>query len=102
MIIWDFFCHSELTNHTSTQNYEQAFHRSRMLPYRLLYYYSKCKHFVKFMQKLFDNNTEIAPPLKTNDECWYLPIFGVCHHKTVYQIRVVFDVLKVPNLKEYR
>lgn len=44
------------------------------------------------MQKIFDSNqAELAPPLKENQECWYLPTFGVYHPKKPDQIRVVFD-----------
>lgn len=36
------------------------------------------KHFIDFMQKMFDaKQAEPAPPLKEGQECWYLPIFGV-------------------------
>ncbi|XP_073459912.1 uncharacterized protein [Aquarana catesbeiana] len=49
-------------------------------------------HFFSFMSKMFeDDHAEIAPPLKDNEECWYLPIFGVYHPKKPGKIRVVFD-----------
>lgn len=50
------------------------------------------EQFVAFMEKLFDNrHAEEAPPLHENEECWYLPIFGVYHPQKSGQIRVVFD-----------
>ena len=50
------------------------------------------QHFVSFMGQLFEKgHAEIAPPLATNEECWFLPIFGVYHPKKPGQIRVVFD-----------
>ena len=49
-------------------------------------------HFITFMAKIFRNgHAEIAPPLKENEERWYLPLFGVYHPKKPKQIRVVFD-----------
>lgn len=49
-------------------------------------------HFQEFMQTLFDNgHAEIAPPLTGQEECWYLPFFGVYHPRKPDQIRVVFD-----------
>lgn len=50
------------------------------------------RHFVDFMQQIFDNgHAEPAPPLKQDEECWYLPFFGVYHPQKPEQIRVVFD-----------
>lgn len=50
------------------------------------------EHFVQFMQKVIDNKqAEVAPPLQLNEECWYLPMFGVYHLQKPKQIRVVFD-----------
>ncbi|XP_062413903.1 uncharacterized protein LOC134105319 [Pungitius pungitius] len=49
-------------------------------------------HFLSFMEKIFQNDhAEIAPPLKEEEERWYLPTFGVYHPKKPGQIRVVFD-----------
>jgi hypothetical protein len=48
---------------------------------------------VEFMQKILDNNhAEIAPPLQNNEECWYLPLFGVYHPKKPDQIRGISPV----------
>lgn len=50
------------------------------------------EHFIGFMQKMLDNqHAEQAPPLQSDQECWYLPIFGVYHPQKQGQIRVVFD-----------
>lgn len=50
------------------------------------------RHFVDFMQNIFDrDHAEPAPPLKEGEECWYLPSFGVYHPSKPDQIRVVFD-----------
>nr|XP_055053759.1 uncharacterized protein LOC129438884 [Misgurnus anguillicaudatus] len=50
------------------------------------------EHFVDFMHKIFENeHAELAPQLQNNEECWYLPMFGVYHPKKPGQIRVVFD-----------
>ncbi|XP_020561773.1 uncharacterized protein LOC110015633 [Oryzias latipes] len=44
------------------------------------------------MEKIFENNhAEVAPPLGENEECWYLPTFGVFHPQKPENIRVVFD-----------
>nr|XP_055025104.1 uncharacterized protein LOC129414995 [Misgurnus anguillicaudatus] len=50
------------------------------------------EHFFAFMQKIFQNgHAEEAPLLEPEEECWYLPIFGVYHPKKPGQIRAVFD-----------
>ncbi|XP_075533172.1 uncharacterized protein LOC142566217 [Dermacentor variabilis] len=44
------------------------------------------------MNELFiKGHAEEAPPLHVDEECWYLPIFGVHHPQKPDQIRVVFD-----------
>ena len=44
------------------------------------------------MREILDSgHAEIAPPLEEGTECWYLPLFGVYHHKKPNQIRGVFD-----------
>ncbi len=49
-------------------------------------------HFFDFMQKVIeDEQAELAPPLQSGEECWYLPIFGVYHPHKPDKIRVVFD-----------
>ncbi|XP_061908561.1 uncharacterized protein LOC133653372 isoform X2 [Entelurus aequoreus] len=50
------------------------------------------EHFITFMDKIFENkHAELAPPLKDEEECWYLPLFGVYHPRKPKQIRGVFD-----------
>ncbi|XP_049617703.1 uncharacterized protein [Syngnathus scovelli] len=50
------------------------------------------QHFLTFMEKVFRNkHIEVAPPLKENEERWYMPTFGVYHPKKPGNIRVVFD-----------
>ncbi len=50
------------------------------------------EQFSVFMEKLFQNHhAERAPPIHEDEECWYLPIFGVYHPQKPGQIRVVFD-----------
>ncbi|XP_062594609.1 uncharacterized protein LOC134256031 [Saccostrea cucullata] len=72
-------------------NYEQALQRARKLRTNLRMNPDKEKQFCAFMEKIFQNgHAEPAPPLKTNEEKWYLPIFGVFHPKKS-KIRVVFD-----------
>ena len=49
-------------------------------------------HFVTYMQNIFDrDHAQVAPPLQKDQECWYLPIFGVYHPQKPDQIRVVFN-----------
>lgn len=50
------------------------------------------ERYVAFMQKIFANgHAEIAPPLRKDEEWWYLPTFGVYHPHKPNQIRVVSD-----------
>ncbi len=50
------------------------------------------EQYVTFMEKIFANgHAEVAPPLGAEEECWYLPSFGVYHPQKPNQIRVVFD-----------
>lgn len=50
------------------------------------------EHVFKFMQAMFDaDQAEPAPALMPQQECWYLPIFGVYHPQKKDQIGVVFD-----------
>ena len=49
-------------------------------------------HFEIFMTKLFDNDhAEEAPTIQSNQEQWFLPLFGVYHPQKPNQIRGVFD-----------
>ena len=73
-------------------NKQQAINRAKSLDRSLKRDPIKREHFVAFMKRIFDSNhAEIAPPLKENEECWYLPLFGVYHPKKPDQIRGVFD-----------
>ncbi|XP_052791490.1 uncharacterized protein LOC128225631 [Mya arenaria] len=66
--------------------------RAKLLHVSLKKNPTKKQHFVEFMSKILENgHAEVAPELKPNEECWFLPIFGVYHPKKVDQIRVVFD-----------
>ncbi|XP_078809202.1 uncharacterized protein LOC144994598 [Oryzias latipes] len=50
------------------------------------------EQYLAFMGKILANgHAEVAPPLNQNEECWYLPSFGVYHPQKPDQIRVVFD-----------
>ncbi|KAK7921993.1 hypothetical protein WMY93_008895 [Mugilogobius chulae] len=73
-------------------NKPQAMKRLQSLQYTLNKKPTMKKHFIDFMRKMFDaGQAEPAPPLKENQECWYLPMFGVYHPQKLDQIRVVFD-----------
>ncbi len=49
-------------------------------------------HFFDFMQKVIeDKQAELASPLQSGEECWYLPIFGVYHPHKPDKFWVVFD-----------
>ncbi|XP_073810196.1 uncharacterized protein [Danio rerio] len=73
-------------------NREQAMQRLSSLQ-RTLSKKPKMKtHFFDFMQKEIEHKqAELAPPLHSEEECWYLPIFGVYHPHKPDKIRVVFD-----------
>ncbi|KAM7373874.1 hypothetical protein PAMP_006564 [Pampus punctatissimus] len=50
------------------------------------------KQYVAFMEKIIaSGHAEVALPLKEDEECWFLPSFGVYHPQKLNQIRVVFD-----------
>ena len=73
-------------------NKSQALRRAKTLDNSLRKDPLKKSHFVAFMKKVIDNgHAELAPPLEEDEECWYLPIFGVYHPKKPDQIRGVFD-----------
>ena len=73
-------------------NRAQAWKRAQSLKASLQRDKEKKEHFVEFMSRIFNNGfAELAPPLAPDEECWYLPIFGVYHAKKKGQIRVVFD-----------
>ncbi|XP_039863534.1 uncharacterized protein LOC120718871 [Simochromis diagramma] len=73
-------------------NHEQALERLKSLQRSFRRKPKMKEEFVSFMAKIFQNgHAEEAPPLKPNEEHWYLPCFGVYHPKKPSQIRVVFD-----------
>ncbi len=73
-------------------NKEQAVKRFSSLQRTLKKRPEMKAQYVKFMEKIFTNgHAEVAPPLKPDEECWYLPTFGVYHPQKPNQIRVVFD-----------
>ncbi len=73
-------------------NRDQAMKRLNGLQRTLQRKPEMAKHFVEFMHNMFINkHAEIAPPLQPEEECWYLPIFGVYHPMKPGKIRVVFD-----------
>ncbi|RXN31543.1 hypothetical protein ROHU_004747 [Labeo rohita] len=73
-------------------NREQALSRLNSLRRTLSRNLEMKKQFSAFMEKLFQNHhAERAPPIYEDEECWYLPIFGVYHPQKPGEIRVVFD-----------
>ncbi|XP_037392737.1 uncharacterized protein LOC119263058 isoform X1 [Pygocentrus nattereri] len=50
------------------------------------------EQFVTFMGNMITNqHAEPAPPLREDEEYWYLPTFGFYHPKKPGQLRIVFD-----------
>ena len=73
-------------------NKHQALKRLRTLQCTLEKRPAMREQFFTFMQKMFDSDqAEPAPPLREDEESWYLPMFGVYHPRKPDQIRVVFD-----------
>lgn len=73
-------------------NKVQASNRLTLLTHKLKKHPEVKEHFVDFMHKILENgHAELAPRLQNDEECWYLPMFGVYHPKKPGQIRVVFD-----------
>ena len=73
-------------------NRETALKRAKSLHASLSKNEVKRQHFIDFMSKIFENgHAEEAPPLTKDEECWYLPVFGVYHPQKPDQIRCVFD-----------
>lgn len=63
-------------------NRSQALRRARMLDQSLQKSTSKRQHFTEFINNMFRNgHAGEAPTLEQNEECWYLPLFGVYHPK---------------------
>jgi hypothetical protein len=73
-------------------NKSQALNRAHILDASLSKNTIKREHLVTFMKGILDNgHAEVAPPLDNDDECWYLPLFGVYHPHKPNKIRGVFD-----------
>lgn len=69
-------------------NKMQAIKRAKTLIPSLNNYPIKKQHFITFMQWIFDNvHADLAPALGKDEECWYLPIFGVYHPKKPGKVR---------------
>jgi len=69
-----------------------AWKRAQLLDVSLKKNPVKREHFRTFMGKVLDSGAaEVAPPISSDKECWYLPLFGVYHPKKPNQIRGVFD-----------
>lgn len=63
-------------------NRVQAYKRAQMLHVNLQNNPTKKEYFVTFMKNIIESDAmEIAPPLDLNQECWYLPLFGVLQSK---------------------
>lgn len=59
-----------------SNNHEYALSRVHSLQKTLHRKPTVKDQFLEFMDKIFQNNhAEVAPPLKENKECWYLPTF---------------------------
>ncbi|XP_069103769.1 uncharacterized protein [Argopecten irradians] len=73
-------------------NRHQALKRAQILDVCLQRNSVKLEHLVTFMKDILDNGyADVAPPLHDDEECWYLPLFGVYHPKKPDKIRGVFD-----------
>ncbi|XP_076045077.1 uncharacterized protein LOC143027605 [Oratosquilla oratoria] len=76
----------------TSNNRDFVWHRTLSLHRSLSTKPEKRQHMMAFMQKMLDRgHAEVAPPLKSDQKCWYLPLFGVYHPKKPDKIRVVFD-----------
>ncbi|XP_014676616.1 PREDICTED: uncharacterized protein LOC106816503 [Priapulus caudatus] len=70
----------------------QALRRARALDINLRKNPIKREHLVTFMEGIIDSrHAEVAPVLHSEEECWYLPFFGIYHPKKPDKIRGVFD-----------
>lgn len=73
-------------------NYFQVLKRANILDRTLQKDEVKRRHFIDFMNSMLSNgHAEKAPPLQEGEEGWFLPIFGVYHHRKKDKVRVVFD-----------
>lgn len=73
----------------------QTLNRAKKLQASLSKNPVKLQYMVTFMQRVFDSkHAEVPPPLASNEECLYLPIFGVYHPQKPGQIRAVFLLIR--------
>ncbi|KAK3105444.1 hypothetical protein FSP39_025380 [Pinctada imbricata] len=73
-------------------NHGQALRRAMILDASLKKDPTKRDHAVEFMRNIIEKgHAEPAPPLRPEEECWYLPIFGIYHPMKPGKIRMVFD-----------
>ena len=73
-------------------NFKQALRRANLFEAALCKNPVKRQHSVDFMSNIFEHgHAEIAPTSKPDEECWFLPLFGVYHPKKPDKIRIVFD-----------
>ena len=78
--------------HRLPDNKAQALNRLSLLRRSLERKPVMKEHFFTFMEKIFQNtHTEEVPPLKENEERWYLPSFAVYRPRKPGNIRVVFN-----------
>ncbi|XP_052792080.1 uncharacterized protein LOC128226231 [Mya arenaria] len=72
-------------------NRAQAWRRAQILDNSLKNNSVKRQHFVTFMGKVIDSGAAEVAPCAIQQECWYLPLFGVYNPNKPGQIRGVFD-----------
>ncbi|XP_053389484.1 uncharacterized protein LOC128552469 [Mercenaria mercenaria] len=73
-------------------NKAEAYRRAKSLDASLRRNPTKQKHCMEFMRGILDKgHAELAPSLQDEEECWYLPLFGVYHPMKKDKIRIVFD-----------
>lgn len=73
-------------------NREQALKRLQCLRKTLDRKPEMKRQYTEFIQSMLDNDhAEVASPLDSGKEHWYLPSFGVYHPQKPDQLRVVFD-----------
>lgn len=73
-------------------NREQALKRLQSLRKTLEHKPEMKRQYTEFIKNMLDNDhAELAPPLSSDQEHWYLPSFGVYHPQKPDQLRVVFD-----------
>lgn len=83
---------SKILRHKLPNNKAQALKRLLPLRHMLKKRPDMKEYLVALMRKIFEaGHAEPAPPRSKEQECWYLPIFGVHHPHIPGQVRAVFD-----------